>query len=47
MIAVSSCNGEVSEQLLQTLMERTELQMKDINCRFIALGIAFTFLGMI
>lgn len=44
-IAVGSCNAEVSLQLLQALLERSETQRKDTHCRFIALGIGLTYLG--
>ena len=44
-IAAGSCDGDVSLHLLQALMERSEVQMKDTHCRFIALGIALTYLG--
>ncbi|CAB4037408.1 26S proteasome non-ATPase regulatory subunit 2 [Paramuricea clavata] len=44
-IAAGSCNGEVSEILIQALMDRSEAQRKDTHCRFIALGIGLTYLG--
>jgi len=45
MIAVGSCNGDVTSTILQTLMEKTEADLKSTYARFIALGLALTYLG--
>jgi len=45
MIAVGSCNGEVTATLLQTLMERSELELKESYARFLPLGLGLCYLG--
>ncbi|PVD33955.1 hypothetical protein C0Q70_05217 [Pomacea canaliculata] len=45
MIAVGSCNGEVTSTILQTMMERSETDLKDTYARYLALGLALTYLG--
>ena len=45
MIAVGSCNGDVTSTILQTLMEKSETELKDTYARFLALGLALTYLG--
>ncbi|XP_064634974.1 26S proteasome non-ATPase regulatory subunit 2-like [Lineus longissimus] len=45
MISVGTCNGEVTSTLLQTLMERSEAELKETYARFIALGLALTYLA--
>jgi 26S proteasome regulatory subunit N1 len=45
LVAVGTCNGEVTSLLLQCLMERTEADLKDPSARFIALGLGLTYLG--
>ncbi|XP_058447673.1 26S proteasome non-ATPase regulatory subunit 2 [Malaya genurostris] len=45
MIAVGSCNSEVSEILLQTIMDRSELELKDTYARFLPVGLGFVYLG--
>jgi 26S proteasome regulatory subunit N1 len=45
MISVGTCNGEVTSTLLQTLMEKSEAELKETYARFIALGLALTYLG--
>ena len=47
MIAVGSCNGSVCSTILQTLMEKTEAELKDTYARFLALGLGLVFLGEI
>ena len=46
MIAVGSCNGDVTSTILQTLMEKTEKDLKDTYARFLALGLGLTYLGI-
>jgi 26S proteasome regulatory subunit N1 len=45
MIAVSTCNGEVTENILQTMMEKPEDQLKDPFAKYLALGLGLTYLG--
>lgn len=45
MIAVGSCNGQVNTTILQTLMEKSELELKETYSRFLALGLGLVFLG--
>jgi len=45
MIAVGSCNGEVTSTIIQTMMERPESDLKDTYARYLALGLALTYLG--
>ncbi|XP_069134068.1 26S proteasome non-ATPase regulatory subunit 2-like [Argopecten irradians] len=45
MISVGSCNGDVTSTIIQTMMERTEAELKDTYSRFLALGLALTYLG--
>ena len=46
MVTVGSCNGDVTSSILQTLMEKTEADLKDTYARFLALGLGLTYLGM-
>ncbi|XP_078333665.1 26S proteasome non-ATPase regulatory subunit 2-like [Crassostrea virginica] len=45
MIAVGSCNGEVTSTILQTMMERSESDLKETYSKFLALGLALAYLG--
>lgn len=45
MISVGSCNGEVSSTIIQTLMEKSETDLKDTYARFLALGLGLCYLG--
>lgn len=45
MISVGSCNGDVTSTILQTLMEKSEADLKSTYARFLALGLALTYLG--
>lgn len=45
MIAVGSCNSEVTEILLQTIMDRTESDLKDTYARYLPLGLGLIYLG--
>ena len=45
MIAVGSCNGEVTSTILQTMMERSEADLKDTYSRYLGLGLALCYLG--
>lgn len=45
MISVGSCNSEVTGILLQTIMERSESELKDTYARFLPLGLGLIYLG--
>merc|ERR1711973_1011124 len=45
LIAVGSCNGEVTSTILQTLMEKSDADMKDTFAKFLPLGIGLCYLG--
>ena len=45
MISVSCCNGDVTSTILQTMMERSEADLKDTYARYLALGLALNYLG--
>lgn len=45
LVAIGTCNGEVTSTILQTMMERSETDAKDTNARNLALGLGLTFLG--
>lgn len=45
MISVGSCNSEVTEVLLQTIMDRTEADWKDTYSRYLPLGLGLIYLG--
>nr|XP_002120594.2 26S proteasome non-ATPase regulatory subunit 2-like isoform X1 [Ciona intestinalis] len=45
LISVGTCNGEVTSALLQTLIERSESELKETHARFIALALALVYLG--
>lgn len=45
MISVGSCNGDVTSTILQTMMERSEADLKDTYGRYLALGLALAYLG--
>ncbi|KZT61679.1 26S proteasome regulatory complex, non-ATPase subcomplex, Rpn1 subunit [Calocera cornea HHB12733] len=44
-VFVGSCNGEIAGTILQTMMERDPAQLTDKWSRFMALGLAFLYLG--
>lgn len=45
MIAVGSCNPEVTETLTQIIMERTEADFRDTFSKFLFLGLGLVYLG--
>ncbi|CAG9809881.1 unnamed protein product [Chironomus riparius] len=45
MIAVGSCNAEVTETLTQIIMERTETDFRDTFSKFLFLGLGLVYLG--
>lgn len=44
-IFVGTCNGDITSTILQTLMERSEEDLKSKFTRFLCLGLALLFLG--
>ncbi|XP_046404712.1 26S proteasome non-ATPase regulatory subunit 2 [Ischnura elegans] len=45
LIAVGSCNPEVTDTIVQTLIERSEADLKDTYARFLPLGLGLCHLG--
>eukprot|EP00795_Rhopilema_esculentum_P012677 gene12677-3387_t len=45
LIAIGSCNGDVTSLLLQTMMERSASELKESSARFLALGLGLAYLG--
>ncbi|CAG8452976.1 18718_t:CDS:10 [Acaulospora morrowiae] len=45
MIFVGSCNGDITSTILQTMMERSDIQLKETWGRFMGLGLALLYLG--
>lgn len=45
MVAISTCHGEVTSTILQTMMEKSDSELKDTHTKFLALGLALTYLG--
>uniref|UniRef100_A0A2K5JKA3 26S proteasome non-ATPase regulatory subunit 2 n=1 Tax=Colobus angolensis palliatus TaxID=336983 RepID=A0A2K5JKA3_COLAP len=45
MMAVGSCNGDVTSTVLQTIMEKSEAELKDTYTRWLPLGLGLNHLG--
>lgn len=45
LISVGSCNGDVTSTILQTMMERSEADLKETYSKYLALGLALCYLG--
>ena len=45
MIAVGSTNSSVTQAIIQTLIERSEADLKDTYARFLPLGLGLCYLG--
>ncbi|KAL7991043.1 hypothetical protein Chor_014473 [Crotalus horridus] len=45
IIAVGSCNGDVTSTILQTIMEKSETELKDTYARWLPLGLGLNHLG--
>ncbi|KAG9348164.1 hypothetical protein JZ751_001899 [Albula glossodonta] len=45
MIAVGSCNGDVTSTIVQTIMEKSEQDLKDTYARWLPLGLGLNHLG--
>lgn len=47
MISVGSCNGDVTSTILQTIMEKSETELKDTYARWLPLGLGLNHLGKV
>lgn len=47
MIAVGSCNGDVTSTIVQTIMEKNEQELKDTYARWLPLGLGLNHLGIL
>lgn len=45
MIAVGSCNGDVTSTIVQTIMEKNDQELKDTYARWLPLGLGLNHLG--
>ena len=45
LVAVGSCHGELTESLLQAIMEHAEKHTNETHLRHLALGLALLYLG--
>lgn len=45
LVAVGSCHGELTESLLQAIMENAEKNSNETHLRHLALGLALLYLG--
>jgi 26S proteasome regulatory subunit N1 len=45
LIFVGSCDGDITSTILQTMMEREDIYLKDSWSRFMALGLGLLYLG--
>uniref|UniRef100_A0A8C6TX06 26S proteasome non-ATPase regulatory subunit 2 n=1 Tax=Neogobius melanostomus TaxID=47308 RepID=A0A8C6TX06_9GOBI len=45
MIAVGSCNGDVTSTIVQAIMEKNETELKDTYARWLPLGLGLNHLG--
>lgn len=45
LIAVGSCNADVSSTIIQKMMEWPASELKDTYTRYLSLGLALTYLG--
>lgn len=45
LIAIGTANGEVTSTLIQTLLERSEIELKETFSKFLALAIGLIYLG--
>ncbi|XP_055338382.1 26S proteasome non-ATPase regulatory subunit 2-like [Paramacrobiotus metropolitanus] len=45
LVAVGTCNAQIAEAILQTMMERTALELKDPLAKMLALGLGLLHLG--
>lgn len=45
LVFVGSCDGDITSTILQTMMEREDVELKDTWSRFMALGLGLLYLG--
>lgn len=45
LVAVGSCHGELTESLLQAIMEHADKRSNETHLRHLALGLALLYLG--
>ena len=45
LIAIATSNSDVTSVILQTMMERSSIELKDHYAKFLALGLGLTYLG--
>ena len=45
MIAVGTCNGDITENILQVMMERDPGDLSKTSARYLALALALLYLG--
>lgn len=45
LIAVGTCNGDVTSTIMQTIMEKSEQELKDTYARWLPLGLGLNHLG--
>ncbi|KAK9760291.1 proteasome regulatory particle base subunit, partial [Basidiobolus ranarum] len=45
LIFVGSCDGDITSTILQTMMERDDLQLKETHSRFMGLGLGLLYLA--
>jgi 26S proteasome regulatory subunit N1 len=45
LVAIGTASGDVTSTLMQTLLEKTESELKDTFSKFIALAIGLVYLG--
>lgn len=45
LIAITTSNSDVTSVILQTMMERSSIELKDHYAKFLALGLGLTYLG--
>ncbi|KAJ3225375.1 proteasome regulatory particle base subunit [Clydaea vesicula] len=45
LIFIGTCHGELTSSILQTMMERSEAELKDNFAKFMGLGLALLYLG--
>ena len=45
LVAIGTCNGDVTSAILQAMIERSEAEIKETHARNLALGLGLIFLG--
>lgn len=45
LVAIGTCNGDVTSAILQAMIERSETEIKETHARNLALGLGLIFLG--